>query len=83
MFPCPRCGVENLARSHARGLERLLKTLSSYRLYRCADCLWRGWLPTGESPWPGILKRCARAMLLFTLVILSALTAWLITRFFS
>ena len=41
---CPACG-ESIHRSHTRGLkERLVKSLSSYRTYRCHDCGWRGWL---------------------------------------
>jgi hypothetical protein len=32
-------------RSHSRGpFEAFLKTVSPYKLYRCHDCNWRGWL---------------------------------------
>ena len=83
MLSCPQCGLERIKRSRARGIERLFKTVSSYRVYRCHDCKWRGWLPTGESPWPRVLRKSARAMLLFAIVILTAITAWLITRALS
>jgi hypothetical protein len=80
MLACPRCGVEKLRRLRARGLERIFRTLSSYRKYRCSDCEWRGWLPTGEGPWLGIFKRAVRAILLLVIIILTAVTAWLITK---
>ena len=80
MLACPRCGVESLRRSHARGLERPFRTLSCYRTYRCPDCGWRGWLPTGESPWLDIFKKSVRAILLLVIIILTAATAWLITK---
>jgi predicted RNA-binding Zn-ribbon protein involved in translation (DUF1610 family) len=83
VFTCPRCGMEDLKRSHARGLERLFRSLSSYRVYRCADCKWRGWLATAESPWRGFLRKCARAAFLLAIVLLTAATAWLITKAFS
>jgi predicted RNA-binding Zn-ribbon protein involved in translation (DUF1610 family) len=78
MLTCPRCGVDSLRRSHARRLEKLFRTLSSYRIYRCSNCKWRGWLPTGESPLPRIVKKSVRALLVFAIVILTAITAWLI-----
>jgi FlaA1/EpsC-like NDP-sugar epimerase len=43
--PCPRCRVGQLHRSHARTLpERIAKSFTAGRLYRCNDCHWRGWL---------------------------------------
>jgi FlaA1/EpsC-like NDP-sugar epimerase len=43
--PCPRCRVGQLHRSHARTLpERITKSFTAGRLYRCNDCHWRGWL---------------------------------------
>jgi len=80
MLTCPRCGVDSLRRSHARRFERIIRALSSYRIHRCLNCKWRGWLLTGESPWPGVLSKSARALLVFAIVILTAITAWLITR---
>ena len=79
MLTCPHCGLERIRRSRARGLERLFRVLSSYRVYRCSDCEWRGWLSAGENPWPGIFKKSARMILLFAIAILTAVAAWLIT----
>jgi predicted RNA-binding Zn-ribbon protein involved in translation (DUF1610 family) len=41
---CPECG-ENVHRSHTHSVfERLFRTVSSYRPYKCTGCGWRGWL---------------------------------------
>lgn len=41
---CPHCHTESLYRSHARGpWERMRKTWSVQRLFRCHECGWRGW----------------------------------------
>lgn len=46
---CPQCG-EHTHRSHTRGFgEKLVKTLTSHKTYRCHDCGWRGWLRAGDS----------------------------------
>jgi hypothetical protein len=43
--PCPSCRSANLHRSKARNLyERLRKSHTPTRLFRCLDCGWRGWL---------------------------------------
>jgi transposase-like protein len=47
---CPRCGGR-IHRSHTRGFrEKLVKTLTLHKTYRCLECGWRGWLRTGDSP---------------------------------
>ncbi len=39
---CPDCGG-NAHRSHSRNFkESAIKTVSSYKTYRCAECGWRG-----------------------------------------
>jgi hypothetical protein len=39
---CPECG-EYLHRSHSRNFrESLVKTVTSYKTYRCSECGWRG-----------------------------------------
>jgi UDP-GlcNAc:undecaprenyl-phosphate GlcNAc-1-phosphate transferase len=65
--PCEGCGGARLHRSHARNVfERLRKSRSLKRLYRCNDCGWRGWLmpletgmalqpPNEPEWWPGEL----------------------------
>jgi hypothetical protein len=46
---CPEC--ENpLHRSHSRSLhEKLIRTFSRFKLYRCHKCDWRGWLAPGKK----------------------------------
>ncbi|MGB9599946.1 MAG: hypothetical protein ACP5KG_12275 [Myxococcota bacterium] len=43
---CPACGnQEKVHRSHSIYFwERIVKLFSNYRLYRCHNCGWRGWL---------------------------------------
>src|SRR5258706_9973278 len=39
---CPQCGGHT-HRSHTRGFrEKLVKTLTSHKTYRCRECGWRG-----------------------------------------
>jgi DNA-directed RNA polymerase subunit RPC12/RpoP len=41
---CPRCGARRLFRSRSRsGLERLLRALTPFRVYRCHACGLRTW----------------------------------------
>jgi hypothetical protein len=40
---CPRCGRADLRRSQVRFYEKLLKTFSSNRPYRCKGCALRVW----------------------------------------
>ena len=43
--PCPRCPDGHVRRSRARSLpERIRREFTSERIYRCAECGWRGWL---------------------------------------
>ena len=47
--PCPDCGG-HIHRSRARGFnEKLVKTFTHYRAYRCKECGWRGWLTKSDS----------------------------------
>ena len=50
---CPACASSEMVRSKARTLyERLWKTHTPKRLFRCARCGWRGWLtPMDNSNW--------------------------------
>ncbi|HJQ68491.1 MAG TPA: hypothetical protein VKA70_05950 [Blastocatellia bacterium] len=48
-LPCPDCGG-HIHRSHTRGFnERLVRSLTPYRTYRCHECGWRGWLTKSNS----------------------------------
>ncbi|HXW04269.1 MAG TPA: nucleoside-diphosphate sugar epimerase/dehydratase [Vicinamibacterales bacterium] len=43
--PCPQCHSRRLHRSRSRTLsERIRRSFSSLRLYRCDECNWRGWM---------------------------------------
>ena len=82
MVLCPQCGGTQLKRSRARGPERLFKSLSSYKTYRCSDCKWRGWLSTGRGPWAGILKKSKPAILFLGSAVLIGAATWLIAEAF-
>ena len=48
MAPCPKCGQQTLRRSRSKSkfevfLKRI-KSINPYRLYRCHNCTWRGWM---------------------------------------
>jgi predicted RNA-binding Zn-ribbon protein involved in translation (DUF1610 family) len=46
---CPECG-ERVHRSHSRGFkEKSFKVLTSYRVYRCRGCGWRGWFGSSNA----------------------------------
>ena len=48
---CPKCRSTRVHRSRARSVtERLLRDWKTDRLFRCADCGWRGWLAPLEFP---------------------------------
>lgn len=48
-LPCPQCGGRT-HRSHAnRFRERLIRSWTSYKAYRCRECGWRGWLRNRKS----------------------------------
>ena len=43
---CPACSGSDVHRSRSRSLaERLKKSLTEERIFRCHRCGWRGWLP--------------------------------------
>ena len=42
---CPSCGAPDVYRSRARSIpQRVKKSLSQQRLFRCHACNWRGWM---------------------------------------
>ncbi len=47
--PCPHCGkFGTLHRSRSRNLkERLVKFFLPYKIYRCSECGWRGYIYIG------------------------------------
>jgi predicted RNA-binding Zn-ribbon protein involved in translation (DUF1610 family) len=46
---CPHCGGTT-HRSHTRGIkEKLFKSLTSHKTYRCRECGWRGWLRSADD----------------------------------
>lgn len=45
-IPCPSCGEYRMHQSRARNTtEKLMKRLLPYKVYRCHNCNWRGWIP--------------------------------------
>lgn len=41
---CPVCG-HNIHRSHSRGVpEKTIRVVTGYKVYRCHECDWRGWV---------------------------------------
>ncbi len=56
-FACPKCGKVNvLKRSRPRSImERVIKTTTIYKLYRCHNCGWRGYRSTIMLTWQSFL----------------------------
>jgi hypothetical protein len=70
---CPECGGRT-HHSHTRGLvEKLIRAVTSRRMYRCHSCSWRGWASKAN--------RVARKHRLRTL--LSLLVTLLLTLLFA
>ncbi|HXG67818.1 MAG TPA: hypothetical protein VNO70_22145 [Blastocatellia bacterium] len=81
-FECPRCG-EAVYRSHSHGFrEKLVKAATRYRLYRCHECGWRGWL---AKETPGLRVRWLRAIgqgaLVLAVIVFVTLLALYITSY--
>ena len=75
---CPKCGAGAVHRSHSRGIrERLVKTFSPYRMYRCHQCNWRGWVKTTKE---GKKTSIAKTLLIYSVVIVLALLAASLVR---
>lgn len=71
---CPKCGSP-VHRSRTRGLgEKLVKTLTANRTYRCFECGWRGWLQATDI---SQLRESRRRRLVRTIV--SVLVTILVT----
>jgi predicted RNA-binding Zn-ribbon protein involved in translation (DUF1610 family) len=67
---CPKCG-DYLYRSHSRSFsEKLIRTFSPFKLYRCHECGWRGWLAYDPHKAARPPSRKFQAILLTLLVIL-------------
>jgi DNA-directed RNA polymerase subunit RPC12/RpoP len=77
---CPQCGGRT-HRSHAnRFHERLIRSLTSYKVYRCHECGWRGWLRNRKSS--SKRRHALRTIigLLVTLLITTLLALYLIEK---
>jgi len=47
---CPICHSDNVHRSrHRNQFEAWRKRIFYYRLYRCHDCEWRGWIKAAKA----------------------------------
>lgn len=76
---CPACGGRT-HHSHTRGLiEKSIRAMTSYKMYRCRECSWRGWV--GK---PNTLARKHRLRtiisLLITLLLTTLLALYLVER---
>ena len=70
---CPACGWR-IHHSHTRGLqERFIRAVTSYKMYRCRECGWRGWM--GKAAVPPAGKNRLRTVLIVILGLL--ITLWL------
>ena len=81
-FECPRCG-EAVHRSHSHGFgEKLVKAATRYRLYRCHECGWRGWLAK-ETPRRGAvwLRAIGRGVLVLAVIVFVTLLALYLTTY--
>ena len=75
---CPNCGGP-VHRSRSRGFgEKVVKTLTVNRTYRCFECEWRGWLQAADI---SQLRVSRRRRLVRTVV--SVLVAILVTALFA
>ncbi|HKP11142.1 MAG TPA: hypothetical protein VJZ91_03500 [Blastocatellia bacterium] len=77
---CPACGWR-IHHSHTRGFkEKLIRAVTPYKMYRCRDCGWRGWV---SKPSDGVSKQRLRAAisvivaLLLTLLLALYLVGWM------
>jgi predicted RNA-binding Zn-ribbon protein involved in translation (DUF1610 family) len=75
---CPACGI-NVHRSHSRhALERFVRSFSSYKLYKCSGCGWRGFLaPIRKRNWK---KLFPTIVLWFISLVLATLLAFYLTE---
>ena len=47
---CPDCGWR-IHHSHTRGLkEKVVRAVTRYKMYRCRECGWRGWMAKASAP---------------------------------
>ena len=66
---CPACGWR-VHHSHTRSFrEKFIRAVTSYKMYRCRECGWRGWL--GK---PNVIARKHRLRVIISLLITLLLT---------
>jgi len=69
---CPGCGAK-AHRSHSHNLgERLIKSFTRYRIYRCHQCGWRGrlWRAKGQSEDVGLNFRAVLGVIITIIITL-------------
>jgi predicted RNA-binding Zn-ribbon protein involved in translation (DUF1610 family) len=70
---CPGCGWR-VHHSRARGLrEKLIRAITSYKIYRCHECGWRGWV--GK---PNFIARKRRLRVIIGLILTLLVTLLLV-----
>jgi hypothetical protein len=76
---CPKCGGRT-HRSRTRGFnEKLVKAVTSQKVYRCRECDWRGWLRNRDSSRRGHPLRTIIGVLV-TLLITTLLALYVIEK---
>ncbi|MBI1939020.1 MAG: hypothetical protein HYS25_12990 [Ignavibacteriales bacterium] len=68
-----------LQKSHARNMtEQIIKKLSFYKIYRCKECGWRGYISTITFSWQAFKAAFVYA---FLILITAYVVKALITKF--
>lgn len=77
---CLQCG-NYLYRSHSRNLrEKLIRTFSPLKMYRCHECNWRGWHSPSK---PKVVEPTSKKLLPILLSLLVTLLITLLAMYFA
>lgn len=79
---CAHCGGEVYEHGpYARGLEGVVRMITSCTPYSCYQCGRRGWLRKGRSSlWIAILARTTKVLIPLALVVVAALAFGVLLR---
>jgi predicted RNA-binding Zn-ribbon protein involved in translation (DUF1610 family) len=67
---CPACGWR-IHHSHTRGVkERFVRAVTPFKMYRCRECGWRGWMSKASV---SVGKHRLRTLLIVILALLITL----------
>ena len=74
-MPCPECEEFSLYRSKSKNLkEKVFKKITRYKLYRCRECEWRGWL---KKPKYANKKDMYRDVIFYAILLIIALIVFI------